>query len=185
MPSKRARTTRSTRDTSDYSLLGTPSFNRILSRKEAASLVEKYPYIFKANNVTHSCLQGITSLDDLTAAVNIVFATAILSHGSIERAEVEYESFCKGAIVFGGPATNTARIYQVPLQGCSWVAHFWQEQWQQPSGSIYMEIRDAISNVAIALSPEDILIGDSVGVCPSIQAIEEFRSGVRDHKTEG
>ncbi|KAE9407874.1 hypothetical protein BT96DRAFT_970955 [Gymnopus androsaceus JB14] len=38
-----------------------------------------------------------------------------------------------------------------------------------------MEIRDASSNFAIALSPEDLLIGDS--------AIEEFRSGVRDHKT--
>ena len=91
----------STEDTSDYSLLGTPSFNRTFSRKEASSLVEKYPFIFKANNITHSCLQNVENLDDLTTTINLVFGGAILHYGSIDNAELEYESFCKGAIVLG------------------------------------------------------------------------------------
>ncbi|KAE9394525.1 hypothetical protein BT96DRAFT_923479 [Gymnopus androsaceus JB14] len=172
-----------TEHTIDESTLGTTAFKGTLSRQQVKSLVEKYPFIFQGNNLPQPRLDGIKSLVDLNAAVNIVFGGTLVQYGSLSTAERGFESLCKSAVTLGGPATRTARTYQVPLQGHRWVIRFWQESWQEPSGSIYMEIYDPDSDAAVALSPEDFLLADSAGVCSSLQAIEEFRAGVRDPET--
>lgn len=46
-----------------------------------------------------------------------------------------------------------------------------------------MELREPRSNTAVALSPGDFLLAESIGVCWSLEAILEFEGGVRHRET--
>ncbi|KAE9407943.1 hypothetical protein BT96DRAFT_932972 [Gymnopus androsaceus JB14] len=144
--------------------------NRTLTRQEAMSIVQKYHYMFKANGVILSRLQSTKATDDISTPVKSIIGSALLQYKSLDEAERDLERRYKEAAILGGPATSTA-------------LNFWQEAWQVPIGTIYMEIYNPCTNAAVAMSPQDFVFSEVSGICPSLQANEEFRAGVRNHKT--
>ncbi|KAE9383760.1 hypothetical protein BT96DRAFT_951066 [Gymnopus androsaceus JB14] len=180
--SKRTSSTQHTSATSSSSD-ETYILNRTLTRQEAMSIVQKYHYMFKANGVTLSRLQSTKATDDISTPVKSIIGSALLQYKSLDEAERDLERRYKEAAILGGPATSTARTYRVPLHDHTWVVNFWQEAWQVPIGTIYMEIYDPCTNAAVAMSPQDFVFSEVSGICPSLQANEEFRAGVRNHKT--
>lgn len=56
---------------------------------------------------------------------------------------------------------------------------FWQKI---VAGSLWIHLHGIyyLRNTAVTLSPEDFLLAENIGVCLSLQAIEEFRDRIRD-----
>ncbi|KAE9405088.1 hypothetical protein BT96DRAFT_935076 [Gymnopus androsaceus JB14] len=48
------------------------------------------------------------------------------------------------------------------------------------AGTLWHHLHDPRTNAVIALSPRDMLFGEDVGPCPSLQTLEEFRARIRD-----
>ncbi|KAE9405085.1 hypothetical protein BT96DRAFT_916286 [Gymnopus androsaceus JB14] len=177
----------SSRDRTQHALNGSlddrDTFNRTLSRQEVMILFQKYPFIFKARGITQSELESATDSDDISTPVRSIIGGAIFQYGSLATAERECKAMCEQTITLGSPPSNTARLFQVMIRGHPWVAKFWQESWQELSGTIYMELYDPRTNAVVALSPRDVLFAEAVGPCSSLQALEEHQAGIRDCET--